>query len=178
MPRAAVLPGPAPAWDVSAPRNVGVQVDAPPAPTHGGGGSDARRKARAFPSRDCRRRKSVPGQQQGGRRWGRTGETYPTQGRASLLGSGGCQACPLPVWHLGLAPWKLGPVSEEAPIRLPWLSPGLPESGVFPSAHRSGNTCACGLLGPAWSVDPPTARAQQSPTRVYLTPPPRPRLAS
>lgn len=54
MPRAAVLPGPAPAWDVSAPRNVGVQVDAPPAPTHGGGGSDARRKARAFPSRDCR----------------------------------------------------------------------------------------------------------------------------
>lgn len=177
MPRAAVLPGPAPAWDVSAPRNVGVQVDAPPGPTHGGGGSDARRKARAFPSRDCRESLSRASSRGGG---GGGGRGRPTRPRAAprCLEVGGYQACPLPVWHLGLTPWKLGPVSEEAPIRLPRLSPGLPECRVFPKAHRGGNTCACGLLGPAWSVDPPTARAQHSPTRVFLTPPPRPRLAS
>ena len=47
------------------PGMLGVQVDAPPASALGGGGSDARRKARAFPSRDCPRWKSAQGLQRG-----------------------------------------------------------------------------------------------------------------
>lgn len=66
MLKAAVhLAPPPPAWNVSAPRNVGA-VDAPPASALGGGGSDARRKGRAFPSRDCPRWKSAQGLRGGG----------------------------------------------------------------------------------------------------------------
>ena len=95
MPRAAVLPAPAPAWNVSAPRNVGLQVDALPAPTHCGGGSAARTKARAFPSRDrC-----------GSLSWARRG--WPTQPRGAPRGSEVGTVRPAPytsrisVWLLG-----------------------------------------------------------------------------
>ena len=58
-------PPPQPGTSVR-PGMLGVQVDAPPASAFGGGGSDARRKARAFPSRDCPRWKSAQGLQRGG----------------------------------------------------------------------------------------------------------------
>ena len=90
-------------------------------------------------------------------------EAYPDLG-ARLLArkSGGCQACPLQFSHPGLAPWKLGTVSEEAPSRAPRLSPWLPESRVFSSAHQGRSKRPCGIPGPAFSPDFP----QRGPTKV------------